>query len=161
MTTGGASTTTTPAGDWKVDRKPDRVAGAGVSAWVASTRTISRTRVFPLPAFVHLLCFKDEPVVRLKFAERVGSNRSATLAYRVDDKPGREPEVRFLSDYKTIMIEDRNEVAALAKDLAGANELAVSIHSLTVGKTTAGFPVRGAPAAIDAAFAECPLGKAR
>ena len=164
MTAGGGPSTTTvtaapSAGDWKIDRKLDPVTGVGIGAWVASSRVTSRTRVFPRPAFVQLLCFKNEPLVRLKFDERIGSNRSASLAYRIDENPGREPAVRFLSDYKTVVIEDRKDVAAFAKDVATASEFRVSITSLTVGKTSATFPVRGAPAAIEAAFAECPIGK--
>ena len=142
---------------WKIDRKPDPITGAGANAWVLATRVTPRPGHLPRPAALQLLCFKNEPVVRLKFGVQVGANRSASLAYRFDEKPGREPKVRFLADRSTIVIEDKAEVAKFVADMAGSDALVVSVDSLIFGKTNAAFPVRGASTAIAAAFAQCPL----
>lgn len=158
-----AGATAPPTGAWKVNRRADPVTGSAVDAWVASTRVSSRTKLFPDPAGVQFLCYKSEPMVRLRFAEKVGANRSTSFAYRVDDASARAPSVRILQDHRTIVIEDRQDVATFVKDVSAAAALHVSVESLTVvGKTTATFPVGGAPAAIEAAFADCPLdGKAK
>ena len=143
---------------WTIDRKPDPITGAGANAWVMATRvTVPPGKFTAPPAALQLLCFKNEPVVRLRFAQKVGSNRSASLAYRFDEKPGHEANGRVLPDFKTVVIEDRSDVAKCVKELASANEVIVSVNSLIVGKTNPAFPVRGAPAAIAEAFAQCPL----
>lgn len=152
---------TAPATSWQVDRKPDPISGAGANAWVLATRVTARAGKLPRPAALQILCFKKEAVIRLQFGERVGSNRSATLAYRFDEKPGRDANVRFLSDYKTIVIEEKADVVKFAGELAAADTLIVSIDSLVIGKTNAAFPVRGALAAMEAAFAQCPLPAAK
>ncbi len=46
-------------------------------------------------------------MVKLQFPFKVGSNRSATLVYRFDEKPPRESNARFLQDFRTIVLEDR------------------------------------------------------
>ena len=92
----------------------------------------------------------------MKYVERIGANRSAILEYRFDDKPGRKAEARFLQDYKTIVIENRAAVTAFVDELASANVLYLRVTSLFAGRTTAEFFVHGAPAAIEAAYADCP-----
>ena len=144
-------------GDWKIDRKPDPITGGGANAWVLATRVTPRPGHLPRPAGLQLVCFKSEPVVRLQFKVMVGANRSASFAYRFDERPGHTPKVRFLADRSTVVIEDKSEVAKFVTELAGAETLVVSIDSLIFGKTNAAFPVRGAPAAVAAAFAQCPL----
>lgn len=152
---------TAPATSWKIDRKPDPISGAGANAWVLATRVTARPGKLPRPAGLQILCFKKEPVIRLQFGERVGSNRSATLAYRFDEKPGRDANARFLTDYKTVVIEEKADVVKFAGELATADTLIVSFDSLVIGKTNAAFPVRGALAAMEAAFAQCPLPAAK
>jgi hypothetical protein len=145
------------AADWKIDRKPDPISGAGANAWVLATRVTPRAGHLPRPAGLQLLCFRNEPIVRVKFTVQVGANRSATFRYRFDEKAGREPKVRFLADRSTVVIEDKAEVGSFARELAASEALVVSIDSLIFGKTNAAFPVRGAEPAIAAAYAQCPL----
>jgi hypothetical protein len=149
-------------GAWKIDRKPDPITGGGANAWVLATRvTPLPGHAVPRPAGLQLVCFKDAPVVRVKFMQQVGANRSATFRYRFDEKAGHEPAVRFQADRSTIVLEDKAEVAKFAADLAGADTLVVSVDSLVFGKTNAAFPVRGAAPAITAAYEQCPLGGKR
>jgi hypothetical protein len=143
-------------GVWKFDRKSDPITG-GVSAWVLASRVTALPRHLPRPAALELLCFKSKPVIRIKYSQQIGSNRSASLRYRFDDKTGREPSVRFLPDRKSVVIEDKADVAKFVGELGGATELIVSINSLSGGTTNAAFPVSGAPPAIATAFAQCPL----
>ena len=55
------------------------------------------------------------------------------------------------------MIEDRAAVTTFANELATSSTLVIRIRSLAAGRTTAEFKLDGAPAAIEAAFAGCPL----
>src|SRR3954447_2304249 len=86
---------------WKIDRKPDPITGAGANAWVLATRVTPRPGHLPRPAGLQLLCYKNEPIVRLQFKVLVGASRSASFRYRFDEKPGREPKVRFQADRST------------------------------------------------------------
>ena len=170
--TGDAALTTaaTPAagppppspGDWKFERRADRVAGNAVTtAYLLvrskNARTASRRPALIQFASLQLMCFKSEPIVRLHFNYRVGANRSAAVAYRFDEKPGRDLKARFLADFQTIVIENKAEVMAFVEELAASSTLFMRVDSLIVGPTSAEFRVQGAPAAIEAAFAECPL----
>jgi hypothetical protein len=65
--------------------------------------------------------------------------------------------VRVVEDYKSILIEDPDEVRRFASELATANELYIRIRSLNAQRTSAEFQVDGAPEAIAAAYANCPI----
>jgi hypothetical protein len=146
-----------PAGNWRIERQVDRVTGAPLSSALLTTRASSNSAVpFPHPAMLQLTCFKEQPLVRLSFEFKVGSNRNSMLGYRFDDKPGHEIEARFLQDFKTVVIEDKAEVARFVGELATSSVLYVRIRSLNAGRSTAEFRLDGAPAAIEAAFAGCP-----
>lgn len=148
----------TPAGNWRIERQVDRVTGAPLSSAILMTSTSSNSAVaFAQPAQLQLLCFKDEPMVRFAFDFKIGSNRNAALGYRFDDKPGHEPKARFLADFTTAVIEDKADVAQFVGELATSNVLYVRIRSLNAGRSTAEFHLNGAPAAIAAAFADCPV----
>ncbi len=56
-----------------------------------------------------------------------------------------------------MVIEDRVAVTTFANELASSNVLVIRIRSLAAGRTTAEFKLDGAPTAIEAAFAGCPL----
>lgn len=149
-------------GEWKFDHRVDRATGQQVGkVYVITTKVTARAgKLFAKPAGLQLQCFKDQPVVLVKFTQKIGSNRSARTAYRFDDKPPRDAAARFLPDYKSIVIEDRAAVRQFVADLRGANTLFVSINSLVVGATRAEFPVRSPEPAIASGFAACPLGQA-
>ena len=148
-----------PTGAWKFDRRVDPATGRPMGkAFVIATKvTLRQGQVLPQPAGLQLECFKGQPVVQVKYAERVGANRSASVAYRFDDKPGHTAAVRFLSDTKTFVIENREAVEEFVTELREADKLIVSIDSLVRGLTQAEFPVRSAETAIESAYAECPL----
>ena len=73
------------------------------------------------------------------------------------DSPARRPNARILQDFQTIMIEDKKDVAQFVTDLRGARRLDVTVTALVNGTTIVDFNVEGAAAAIDTAFATCPL----
>ena len=149
-------------GEWKFERRADRVAGGPTTTaylLVPSKNTLNAKRrpLLPQLASLQLMCFRSEPIIRLHFNFRVGANRSADVAYRFDEKPGRDAKARFLADFRTIVIENKADVATFAGELATSNTLFMRVNSLIVGPTSAEFRVQGAQAAIDEAFAECPL----
>ena len=147
-----------PSGNWRIERQIDRVTGAPLPS--ASIRTLSSNsgQQFPQPAMLQLTCFKDQPIVRFGFDFKVGSNRNSVLGYRFDENPGRELEnVRFLQDYKSVVIEEKADVAQFVSELATSKVLHVRIRSLNAGRTTAEFRLDGAQAAIEAGYDVCSL----
>ena len=147
-----------PSGNWRIERQVDRITGAPLSSAYVITKNSSNTLVgLPQPAQLNLLCFKDQPIVRMVFDFKVGSNKESVLGYRFDDKPGHEVEARFLQDFKTVVIEEKANVAQFVNELATSEVLYVRIRSLNSGRTTAEFRLNGGPAAIEAGFAGCPL----
>jgi hypothetical protein len=147
-----------PSGNWKIERQVDRITGAPLSSAFLMTRTVSNsTVVFPQPAMLQLLCFKSQPTVRIAFPFKVGSVHNSEFGYRFDEKPGHEAVARFLAGYTTVIVDDKAEVAQFVSELATSNELYVRIRSLTAGRSTADFRLDGAPAAISAAYAGCPV----
>jgi hypothetical protein len=146
----------TSVGSWRIERQVDRVTGAPISSALLPTRTSSHSGVaFPQPAMLQLTCFKEQPIVRLSFDFKIGSNKNSVLGYRFDDNPGREVEARFLQDHTTVVIEDTSEVEQFVKELATSKVLYVRIRSLNAGRTSAEFRLEGASSAIEAGFAGC------
>lgn len=153
-----SSSSATPVGNWRIERQVDRVTGAPLSSALLQTRTSSHSNVaFPQPAMLQLTCFREQPIVRLSFEFKVGSDRNSMLGYRFDDKPGHEADARFLQDYRTVVIEDKTDVARFVSELATSKVLYVRIRSLNAGRTTAEFRLDGAAAAIEAGLAGCPI----
>lgn len=145
-----------PVGNWRVERQVDRITGAPLSSAILMTASSSNSVVaYPQPAQLQLMCFKDEPVVRINFAFKVGSNKNAVFGYRFDEKPGRETEARFLADFKTVVIEDNAEVEQFLGELATSKLLYVRIRSLNAGRSSAEFKLDGAPTAIEEALSQC------
>jgi hypothetical protein len=109
-------------------------------------------------AHLQLACFKEHAAVVIAFAFKIGSSRNAELAYRFDAKPGHEPRVRIVDDYRSVLIDDPNEVMRFTGDMATSDSLYLHIRSLTAAaRTSAEFKVAGAPPAIVGASAGCPL----
>jgi hypothetical protein len=149
---------TTPVGEWRIERQLDRITSAPISSAVLTTRQVSNGNIlFPPPALMQLMCFKERPAVVFEFAFKIGSTRNAELGYRFDDKPGHEPRVRVVENYKTVVIEDPKDVMLFASELAASDSLYIRVRSLTAARTSAEFKVAGAPPAIAAAYASCPL----
>lgn len=148
----------TAAGNWRIERQADRITGAPLSSALLPTRNSSNSAVaFAQPAMLQLLCFENRPVVRFAFEFKVGSTKNSTLGYRFDEKPGHEPNARILNDFKTAVIEDKAAVAQFVSELAISSVLYVRIRSLNAGRSSAEFRLDGAPAAIEAAYAGCPV----
>lgn len=153
-----SSVNAAPAGNWKIERQIDRITGAPLSSAFVTTRTVSNTTIaFPQPAMLQLLCFKSQPTVRIAFPFKIGSVHNSELGYRFDNKPGHQAIARFLANYTSVVIDDKAEVAQFVGELATSASLYVRVRSLTAGRTTAEFRLDGAPAAIAAAYAGCPV----
>lgn len=147
-----------PSGNWRIESQMDPVTRAPLSSALLVSRSSSNSAVpYPRPVTLQLTCFKDQPMVRLAFQFKVGTSPNSFLGYSFDEKPGRDVDARFLHQHDTVVIEDRAEVAQFVKELATSSVLLFRIRSLNAGRTTAEFRVDGAPEAIKAGFAGCPL----
>jgi hypothetical protein len=147
------------AGHWRIEQQADRVTGAPISSAMVNTSRVANANL-PFgapPASLQLACFKQQPTILIKFEFKVGSTRNAEMGYSFDNRPGRQPMVRVVEDYKSIVIEDQDEVRRFASELATAKLLYVRIRSLNAQRTSAEFQIDGAPEAIAAAYAGCPL----
>lgn len=149
----------TPSGNWKIERQVDRITGAPLPSAQLMTRTSSNSRVpTQQPAGLQLTCFDKQPLVRFSFEFKVGAEKDTILGYRFDDRPGRDDvKARVLGRHQVIVIEDRATVADFIGGMSGAKVLYVRVRSLGAGRTTAEFRLDGAEAAVQAAFANCPL----
>jgi hypothetical protein len=150
--------TTTPekpdTGQWKFERRPDPITGAQVTtAWLHISRYQFLGESYE--GELQLACFKTRPVIRLAFNLKVGSDRTAALAYRFDENKGRFAKAKFFSREKIILIDNKEEVTEFVDQLRSAQILFLRVTRLRAGTFTAKFPVHGASHAIDAAFAEC------
>ncbi|MBN9593934.1 MAG: hypothetical protein J0G36_01145 [Afipia sp.] len=154
-----ATPATTTSGNWKIEKQTDRITGAPVPSAMLIINNASNTFAdYAQPASMQLTCFDGKPMVRFAFEFKVGTDPNSTLGYRFDEKPGHDNiAARFLQEYRTVVIEDRAAVTTFVNELAMSNMLVIRIRSLAAGRTTAEFKLDGAPAAIEAAFAGCPL----
>jgi hypothetical protein len=151
-----SSSDTMAAGNWKIERPIDRITGAPLASAMLSTPSSHTSEPFPKHVLMQLTCFNQAPLIRFAFEVKVGTTRNAVLGYRFDDKPGHEINARFLNDDKVAVIEDGADVTQFIDELSSAQLLYLRIRSLSFGRTTAEFHLDGAPAAIAAAFANCP-----
>lgn len=154
-----ATPATTISGNWKIEKQVDRITGVPVpSAMLIINNASNSFADYAQPASMQLTCFDGKPMVRFAFDFKVGTDPNSTLGYRFDEKPGHDNvAARFLQEYRTVVIEDRAAVTIFANELAMSNVLVIRIRSLAAGRTTAEFRLDGAPAALEAAFAGCPL----
>ena len=76
-------------------------------------------------------CFKGKPSVGFVYAFDVGNTKDSEFGYRFDAKPGRQIDPRFLSNHRTIVIEEKADVERFAAELTASNVLLVQIRSLT------------------------------
>ncbi|MBV5271920.1 MAG: hypothetical protein JZU55_21010 [Afipia sp.] len=154
-----ANPATTTSGNWKIEKHVDRITGVPVpSAMLVIDNASNSFAEYARPASMQLTCFEGKPMVRFAFEFKVGTDPNSIIGYRFDEKPGHDNvAARFLQEYRTVVIEDRAAVAAFANELATSSVLVIRIRSLAAGRTTAEFKLDGAPAAIEAAFAGCPL----
>ncbi len=146
-----------PLSNWEVILASDAIFGQSRIATLRMNYNVNLATGDIRTGAFDLMCFKKSPLVRLRFNYKVGSNKSANLAYRFDDNQGVEPKARFLRDFSTIVIDDPSEVRRFLVELTSASKLVMRVDSLIVGRTNIEMNVQGAPAAIEAALAACPL----
>lgn len=154
-----ANPATTTSGNWKIEKQIDRITGVPVpSAMLIIDNASNSFADTAKPASMQLTCFDGKPMVRFAFDFKVGTDPNSTIGYRFDEKPGHDNiAARFLQEYRTVVIEDRPAVVTFVNELASSRVLVIRIRSLAAGRTTAEFKLDGGPAAIEAAFAGCPL----
>ncbi len=149
-------------GRWVIDRQIDRITGktiafVSIRAVKTTTDQADNNLYFARNFLMELSCFRDLPTARLKFNYYVGSERNSTLAWRFDDKPGKESEARILRDYQTVIIDEPAEMRPFIEGLATSKTLYVRVVSLNNARNSAEFDVEGGAAAVKAAFADCPF----
>jgi hypothetical protein len=144
------------AGNWKVERQVDRITGSPLASAMLSAPSSHASEPFPKRVLMQLTCFGHAPLVRFAFEAKVGTTRNATFGYRFDERPGHEIKARYLENARVAVIDDPADVKLFVDELTTAHTLYVRIRSLSFGRTTAEFHVDGAPAAIAAAFKDCP-----
>ena len=152
-----SSSDTIAAGNWKIERQIDRITGTPLASAMLSASSSHTSEPFPKHVLMQLTCFNKAPLIRFAFEVKVGTTRNAVLGYRFDERPGHEINARFLNDDKVAVIEDGAEVAQFVDELSTAQSLYLRIRSLSFGRATAEFHLDGAPAALAAAFANCPV----
>jgi len=144
-------------GKWQFERNNNPISGRPVTtAWLQ----ISRYNFLSGETYagqLQLMCFRSRPVVRLSFTEKVGTDRTAALAYRFDERPGHEVDATFFAREGMIVIDRPDEVARFVGELQTAQILSLRVTQLRGGNFNAKFSVHGAPHAIEAAYAECPV----
>jgi hypothetical protein len=149
----------TRSGEWRVATQPDRITGYPLPSARVTAMASNSYVDNPKPVVMQLTCFDGKPLVRFAFAFKIGSDANTSLGYRFDDKPGRDniSGARFLQEHRTVVIENKPDVLQFVADLRGSQSLYVRISSITQGRSTAEFKLDGSEAALDAAFAGCPL----
>jgi len=153
-----AGATTSPAlHQWQLAHRNDPIFGANLTAVLSMGHGYNIASGDILTGALELKCFKSKPIVVLAFNYKVGSNTSAAVSYRFDDKPGVDAKARFLRNYSTIVIDDPSEVRRFVADLSTANRLWIRIDSLMVNDTNIELDVRGGGLASEQALANCPL----
>ena len=150
---------TVRSGSWVIDQRPDRITGAPVGG--AYTMAWGATRSGDLSIYtasLQLTCFENRPIAKIAFQFRVGSDRNTSFGYRFDDKPGHDSvESRVLFGNRVLVVEDDAALRQFIAELRGSTKLFVRIRALNAGNSAVELKVDGSEAAIEAAYAECPL----
>ena len=147
------------AGEWKVEKQVDRITNQPVSSAFVMTRASNSMVDNPKSGQLQLLCFDKQPVVRFAFEFKIGAEQNSEFGYRFDDKAGHDNiAARILKGNNVAVIEDRAAVQRFVEELASSRTLFVRVRSLNMGRTAAEFKVEQAQQAIDAAYANCPVG---
>lgn len=148
----------TRSGEWYVARQIDRVTSKEIPSATVYAYASNSYEDFPLASSAQLTCMDRKPVIRFGFSFKIGNDRDTVLGYRFDDRPGHEHvESRVLLGKQQIVIEDPNALAEFMSELPGADKLYVRMRSMIGGRTAVEYPLRGSEAAVQAAFADCPM----
>lgn len=144
------------AGAWQITQKVDRVTGAKIgNIFIRSSKIAHSGQLFAQNAFMQLGCIKGQPVIQLVFAFQVGSKNDSDVSYGFDRTPNHRVTARFMRGLKVMVIENKRGVAQFLDRLATAKVLYFTIESIAKGRTSAQFPVVGAPAVIKLLRAGC------
>jgi hypothetical protein len=146
-----------PLHKWRLTQHEDAVFGPSLIASIPMGYSASLLTGELRTGMLDLMCFKQQPIVRIRFNYKIGSNASAAVAYRFDDKPGAEAKARFLRDHATIVIDDPSEVRRFLAGLATAGKMVMRVDSLVAGATNIELDVQGGAPASEQALAGCPL----
>lgn len=145
-------------GNWYIAHQVDRVTGAELPSAVVFALASNTHADYPRASQLQLTCLDGKPLVRFAFDFKIGNDRDSVLGYRFDDKPGHENvESRVLRDRQIILIEDPAALSQFMRELPGASKVYVRIRSMIAGRTAAEYDLEGSAAAIQAAFASCPM----
>jgi hypothetical protein len=151
--------TTQSAGNWTIQRSIDRITNAPTARVYVRTMVLNRRGELDWIK-LQLACFNGKPIVHIAFNARIGTQKNAVVQYRFDANPGRQANAEILTDHRTVVIEAKDEMAKFIGELATSSVLLVRVVSLTDVRTEVEFRVAGAPVAIEAAYANCPLPQA-
>lgn len=148
----------TASGSWKIAHQADKVTGTELPSATVRAMASNTYAANASGSLLQITCFDKKPLIRFAFEFKIGSDKNTILGYRFDDRPGRDSiESRVLTGENAIVIDNKAAVTQFINDLTGASKLYLRIRSLTLGRTTAEYPLDGSAAAVQAAFAGCPL----
>jgi hypothetical protein len=148
----------TMAGNWYIAHQIDRVTGAELPSAVTFALASNTYAEYPRASQMQLTCLDRKPLVRFAFDFKIGSDRDSVLGYRFDDRPGQENvEARLLRGQKILIIEADTDLARFLGEISGSSKLYIRVRSMTGGRTAAEYDLEGSSAAMQAAFAKCPM----
>jgi hypothetical protein len=148
----------TTAGNWYIAHQIDRVTGAELPSAVTFALASNTYAEYPRASQMQLTCVDRKPLVRFAFDFRIGTDRDSVLGYRFDDKPGHENvEARVLRGQKIMILESETELARFISEIPGSSKVYVRVRSMTLGRTAVEYELDGSAAAMQAAYAKCPM----
>ena len=149
----------TRSGEWYINRQIDRVTGEQLPSATVFADASNSYEDFPKMSSMVLTCFDGHPIVRFAFEFKIGTTRNVVVGYRFDDKPGHEnvPARIVATGHQILIIEDKYAVARFVSELRGSRKLYMRMRSLSAGRSSAEYDLEGSEAALQQAYAKCPL----
>lgn len=145
--------------EWWIVHQVDRVTDAALPSAFVYAKASNSNVEYPRVSSLQLTCMEGkQPLIRLAFDFRIGTEENTMLGYRFDDLPGHQNvTTRVLANKKIVVIDDRETIARFVAELEKSQTLYVRIRSIDGGRTTVEYPVAGAWTAIRAAFTNCDM----
>jgi hypothetical protein len=148
----------TMAGNWYIAHQIDRVTAAELPSAIVFALASNSYADYPRASQMQLTCVDRKPLVRFGFDFKIGTDRDSVLGYRFDDKPGHENvEARVLRGQKILILEADTDLAQFLSEIPGSGKLYIRVRSMTGGRTAAEYELDGSAAAMQAAYANCPM----
>lgn len=151
------STSEGNVGNWQVQHKVSRLTDETSISIGNVGKNVDITGA-PGPEMIAVLglgCIDGSPSVFLDWGWPVGENGAASVAYRFDTTPARQPEVLFLNT-EIFALNGANHVRAFLDQLPKSRNLYVQVSSRT-GTASAEFDVSGAEGPLAELYKECPM----